>query len=62
MPMEREAYRDNLERIKDCFPTKELLNVSEVARFLGVDRGTVTRRFSFKTGYISVATLARELS
>lgn len=62
MPMEKEAYRDNLERIKNSYPTKELLNVTEVTKFMGVDRGTVERRFSFKRGDISVATLARELS
>lgn len=62
MPLEKEAYRDNLERIKNEFPTKEILNITEVTRYLGVDRGTVVKRFPFKRGYISVATLARELS
>ena len=49
MPLEKPSYRDNLERIKEFFPTKELLK-------------TVERLFNFKDGYISVAKLAREMS
>lgn len=33
MPMEREAYRDNLERLKEQFPDKELLRIGEVPNF-----------------------------
>ena len=63
MPREKEAYRDNLERIKNMYPDKELLRVSEVMRFLGMKNyNSVLKRFPFKDNYISVATLARELS
>ena len=62
MPMEHPSYRDNLERICDAFPNKEMLNVSEVKRFTGLDRENVKRLFCFKNGYISVASLARQMS
>ena len=62
MAREPQAYRANLERIKACYPDKELLNIGEVKAFLGIDRDTVKRRFPFKHNYISVATLAWELS
>ena len=29
MPREKLSYRDNLERINEFFPTKELLSISE---------------------------------
>ena len=59
---EKEGYRDNIERIKAIFPNKELLNISEVAHFCGVDKRTTKALFPFKNNFISVATLARELS
>lgn len=62
MAREKPAYRDNVERIKIMFPDKELLSVFEAARFLGVDSRTVKKYFPIKNGFISVATLARELS
>lgn len=62
MPCEPQAYRANLERIKAAYPDKEMLNIGEVKRFLGIDREVVKRRFSFRENYISVATLAWELS
>lgn len=62
MPLEKEGYRDNIERIKDAFPTKELLRPGEVADFTGVSKRTVYRLFKFnKDGYISVACLARQM-
>lgn len=62
MAREPQAYRANLERIKARYPEKEMLNISEVKQFLGIDREVVKRRFPFKSNYISVATLAWELS
>ena len=61
MPMEHPAYRDNLERIFNAFPEKEMLNVSDVKRFTGLDRENVKKLFHFKNGYISVASLARQM-
>ena len=59
---EKAGYRDNLERIKDRFPDKELLSKKDVAEFCGIRYETVVKMFPFKNNYISCATLARELS
>ena len=56
-------YIDNLQRIKEMFPSKELLTVGDVKRFTGIaDNRTAKRRFLFRENGISVATLARCLS
>jgi hypothetical protein len=60
--MEKEAYRDNLERITAAFPNKEMLCCKDLMRFTGLSYGTVKRRFLPDERYISVATLARKLS
>ena len=63
MPREKESYRDNLERIKAAYPTKEMLKRKEVADFLGINIRTSNKMFTFnKMGCISVAVLAREMS
>ncbi|MBE6906148.1 MAG: hypothetical protein E7476_07765 [Ruminococcaceae bacterium] len=62
MPREKEAYRDNLERIDSAFPGKELLTKKDVSEFTGANYKTVNRLFPFKDNYISKATLARCLS
>lgn len=60
---EKKGFRDNVERIKAMFPDKELLTKSDVVRFCGINYRTVVKMFPFtKQGFISVATLARELS
>lgn len=62
MALEKPSYRDNLERIKEVYPNKEMLNVKNVATFCGLNRKTVLELFGFNKGYISVAKLAREMS
>lgn len=62
MPREKEAYRDNLERLCEAFPTKELLSRGDVMRFTGLGYKCVGKRYPFKQNYISKASLARELS
>ena len=63
MPREKPAFRDNLDRLDEAFPDRELLSVTEVARYLGKSSQTVAKRFPFRRGLgISKATLARELS
>lgn len=62
MPLEKPSYRDNLERIKEVYPNKEMLKVKDVQKFCGLNRETVKKLFDFKDGYISVAKLAREMS
>lgn len=62
MPLEKLAYRDNLERLCEVFPNGEMLNMKQVKEFTGLSYPTVAKMFSFKNKYISKATLARELS
>ena len=65
---EKEGFRENLERIDAAFPDKEMLNVSEVSRYTGLDRGKVSadwhKYFSLmgKSKLMSKVTLARLLS
>ena len=59
---DKPAYRDNLERLNEKFPDKELLTKKDVAQFLGVCYRYVSANYPFKGNYISKATLARELS
>ena len=60
--MERKAYRDNLEMILDASAGVRLLSVGDVAKIMGRDRRFVRKMFPFNDGWISAATLARELS
>lgn len=62
MPIEKEAYRDNVERLKSFFPDKELLNMKEVSDFCGIDVRTVKKILNINDKYISIASLARKLS
>lgn len=62
MPLEKPAYRDNMEEILKFTDGKQTLRLSHVAKFTGMDRHTVKKKFPFKNGYISAAVLARELS
>lgn len=63
MPREKDSYRDNLERIKDAYPDKEMLSLKETADFIGLNYRTVKKMFSFnRFNKISVAMLAREMS
>ena len=65
MPREKPAYRDNLERLDEAFPGKEMLTQSDVCRFTGRNHQTVKKYWGhlFKKGVaISKAVLARELS
>lgn len=63
MPREKEAYRDNLERIIEAFPDQEMIKAAELARWLRMDVRTVYKKFPVKKGVgISKATLARKLS
>lgn len=61
MPREHEAYRDNLEALREYFLPKRLVNISDVARYLGCDRQTVTKRFNIGKNGVTLETLARAL-
>lgn len=57
----KDGYWDTLEYLIEALNNKKMLKPSEVADFLGIDYRTVKKRFSFKDGYISITTLAREM-
>ena len=62
---ETEAYRDNLARLDEALPGKELLTRTDVSRALGISKVAVTRLLEGRLicgKYISKATLARLLS
>ena len=64
MSREKEGYRGTLEQLDEMFPNKGMLNKSEVARFIGVDRTTIYNygiAFNEKTGRITKSDLARQL-
>lgn len=69
MAREKVSYRDNLQRLDERFPDKEILSFLEVVEWTGLDRRTVTAlygdRFTgkkYKCKYISKADLARAVS
>ena len=70
MPREKEAYRDNLERIMDRFPGKEVLTLQDVGAFTGMGyRAIKSSGIPFKavggkrpSYIISIASFARWLS
>lgn len=61
MPREHEAYRDNLEALREYFLPKRLVTVSDVAKYLGCDRQTAAKRFNISKNGITLETLARAL-
>ena len=61
MGIEKAGYRDNLERIAEAYPDKELLNKSDVIRFTGKSYYIINKIFKFKNGYISKSELARQM-
>lgn len=50
MAREKEAYRDNLERILEAFPGREILYQKEIAQWLHMDSRTVKANFPMKGG------------
>lgn len=57
------GYRENLQDILEFSQGRRLLTISEVRRYTGLkDDRTIKRRYPFKDGYISAATLAKCLS
>lgn len=64
MSREKAGFRDTIAALDAMFPDQGMLNVSEVARFMGVNRTTVTRRgirFNQATGRVTKADLARQI-
>ena len=59
MPRERVGYRENLQDILEFSNNRRLLTLEDVRLYTGFrDNRTLKRRFPFKDGFISAATLA----
>lgn len=62
MARECEAYRDNLEMIKNLYPEQLMFRPKEVGKMMGMKKyETVVRHFKFNNGYISIGDLARQM-
>lgn len=62
MPRELPFYRENLEQILKFTEGRNLLTITDVKNFCGIDLRTAKKRFPFLNGYISAATLAASMS
>jgi hypothetical protein len=63
MPREKECFRDNLVRLDEVFPDKEMLKINDVVSFTGLNYRTVKKIFPFgKCNVISKVVMARALS
>lgn len=66
---EKEDYRAVLERINDRFPSKDMLNVTDMSKFTGIDKRVLLKDVNFsksfvtigRSNYLSKATFARLL-
>lgn len=59
---EKATYRDNLEDLLAFTGGGRLLNLSQVAKYLGIDRRTAEKRYQIGKEGITAPTLARMLS
>lgn len=63
MPREAITYRNNLERINERFPDREMLRIKDVCDFTGSNYRKVRKVYPFNAEHkISKATLARYMS
>ncbi len=62
MPREPEMYRDTLEDILTYTGGKRMLNISEVARYVGHRREWVTEHLGVTAEGITAMALARKLA
>ena len=63
MSREKEGYRDTIAQLNEMYPEQGMLNVNEVARFLGVTRQTAAKkiRFNQTVNRVTKADLARQI-
>ena len=66
MPVEKEDFRANLERITDAFPRMELIPAKDAAAWLGIDYRALLRNGPLKKiggrYYVTDVSLARWLA
>lgn len=64
MSREKAGFRDTIAQLNEMFPDQGMLNQTEVAQFLGVERRTVKNRgikFNELTRRVTKADLARQI-
>lgn len=62
MGCEKENYKDNLVRLDEKFPDREMLKIKDVQDYTGLCYETVKKLFNFnKCNTISKVNLAKEL-
>ena len=62
MPRELPFYRENLEQILKFSEGRQLLSITDVKIFCGIDARTAKKLFPFTENHISAATLAAAMS
>ena len=53
MPREKESYRDNLERLMDRFPGKEILSLTEVSQYTGMGYASFEESYPYRQTVLS---------
>ncbi len=61
MPREKEDYRAILEDILTATGGKRMITIEDAARYLGISRKTVKKRYMPEDGPINACVLARRL-
>lgn len=61
MSVEKRGYRDQIARLNEVFPNKDVLTVGEVAKYTGKDRKTIRKYLCPTPLGISKVMLARFL-
>jgi len=59
---ESENFRDELEQLYAFFPSKRLLNPTDVSRYTGKDRRWCKKTYDITNSGITVVALAKKLS
>lgn len=64
MAREKDGYRENIALLNKRYPGKDMLNIAEVAEFIGCSERTARRniRFNPVTGRVTKSDLARQVS
>lgn len=62
MPREKQCFRDNMARLNEIFPDREMLRICDVMKVTGRSRNTVKKYYTFKNREVSKADLARQMS
>lgn len=51
---EKEDYRAILERVNDRFPSKDMLNITDMSNFTGIDRRVLAEDVNFSRSFVKI--------